>query len=273
MAYSYYGGTQLDNRQPSSAVGASSYQGSQLTKGLASGGRPRPTTSKPANLVDLHNRQPGVNLYGGGQPAGGQAGGALPGANMGGPTAGGPQLPYQPGAPQANQMIDALSGAGQGLLDPNSDYFKQLSGRMSEQMGAQTEAQQRAAALRATRSGLGMGASPELLSAQSEIGTAGMGQMGQAQADLALRAPQVGGQLVSPALSGSIGLQGQALSGYMGQQQLAAQQQAQQLNANLQAQQQAAQQQALQAQMQMQAQQMQQQMALRELSALYGGMF
>lgn len=58
---------------------------------------------------------------------------------------------------------------------------------------------------------------------------------------------------MSPAISGEIGLQGQQLSGFMGQQQLAAQQAADQMRANL------------------EQQRMQQEAMLREMAILFGG--
>ena len=117
-------------------------------------------------------------------------------------------------------MINSLSGAGQGLLDPTSAYSRRMRHDLSEGICQQGAAQERGAALRAAQSGLGAGASPELLEMQGQIGRDTQMAQGQADASAVLGSMGLGGQLLSPALSGEIGLQGQQLSGFMGQQQL-----------------------------------------------------
>lgn len=194
---------------------------------------------------------------------GGGGGGGSTGFSGGGGGGGGATMPYQPGAPKVQNLIDPLAQAGKGLLDPNSAYSQRMRTELSEDIGGQAEAQQRAAALRAARSGLGAGASPELLETQGQIGQQGLEAYGDASARALLGGMQLGGQLLNPALQGQLGLQGQQLQGFLSQQESNAQKDL--------AQQQLAQQQA---QMQFQAQMAQQQMAndmmLRQLSVYSG---
>jgi hypothetical protein len=148
-----------------------------------------------------------------------------------------PQLPYQPGAPRTQNLINQLSTAGQGFLDPNSDYARRLREQMVQGIGQQSAAQGRGAVLQASRAGFGSGAGAELLETQGDISRAGLAAQGQAGADLTLRAPQMGAQLLNPALQGQLGLQRQSLQAYMGQQQLEAQLQQQAYQAQFQQQQ------------------------------------
>lgn len=179
---------------------------------------------------------------------------------------GGAQMPYQPGAPGARDIIGSLQEAGTGLLDPSSAYSKRMRNEISEDIGARSAAQERGAALRAARGGMGVGASPELLETQGDIGRAGMSAVGDATADAMLGGMSLGGQLLNPALGAEVGLQGQGLSAYMGQQQLGAQQQRDQMSANMQQQQLQAQQQRDQLQANMEAMRMRNEAMLREMS-------
>jgi len=164
-----------------------------------------------------------------------------------------PQMPYQPNAPAVQGLIDPLAKAGQGLLDPNSDYFKQLMGGLTGAIGEQSAAQGRAAQVQASRAGLGAGASPELLETQGDISRAGLGAMGEAGANFRLQAPQMGAQMLQPALQGQLGLQSQNLQAWLAQQQLQQQNQNNQANFDL------------------QRQQMLQDQMMREMALLYGG--
>lgn len=131
-----------------------------------------------------------------------------------------PQLPYQPEAPRASGMVQSLQRAGEGLLDPNSPYSKKLMESIMRGIGQASKASQRAATLDAIRGGFGSGQSAELLESQSDIARGGEEAMGEAAAGMYLGAPELGGRLLSPALSGEIGLQGQRLSGFLSQQEL-----------------------------------------------------
>ena len=175
----------------------------------------------------------------------------------GGGTVGGPQMPYQPNNEQARDYINSLAQAGQGLLDPNSQYSQRMRGEMVQGIGQQTEAMQRAAQLNAARAGFGTGAGAELLETQGDIGRAGLEAQGQASADMTLAAPELGIRAMTPALSGQLGLSGQQLQGWMGQQDLQAQQQAQAFQAQLQ-----------QQQFEQQQRMMEQEQMLRELSLM-----
>jgi hypothetical protein len=87
-----------------------------------------------------------------------------------------------------------MAEQARGLMDPNSDYYKRLSAGMQRQIGQQSAAQERGAALRGAWGGLGAGASPELLATQADISQAGLEAQGQAEAGLRLQAPQLGMQ-------------------------------------------------------------------------------
>lgn len=175
------------------------------------------------------------------------------------------------GAPgQLGTNLDQMTQFAQGMMDPNSDYYKRLSSAMQEQIGKQTAAQQRAAALRAAQSGLGGGMGAERMATTADIGQAGLEAQGQAEANLALQAPQLGMQ----------GLQS-TFSPYLGVQQLGEQsrqfganlgEQARQFGAGMGlSQQQMAQQMAYQqAQMQLQQQLANQQALMQQYSMLYG---
>ena len=193
---------------------------------------------------------------GGGGGAGGGGGGGGGGAGGGGSSLGG--------------NLDYMSQYSQGLMDPNSDYYKRLSSAMQEQIGGQSAAQQRASALRGAQSGFGAGAGGAQMATSADIGQAGLEAQGQSAAGLALQAPAMGMQ----------GLQS-TFSPYLGIEQMG--EQSRQFGANLGenqrqfgvqtglSQQQMAHQQALQqAQMQMQQQQMQQEALMNQYAMMYG---
>ena len=204
----------------------------------------------------------GAPMYGGG--GGGGGGGGLQRAAGGGFGGGGG------GGLGASGMIDSLSGAGAGLLDPTSAYAKRMRNEISEGIGQRTQAQQRGAGLRSAQAGMGYGASPELLETHGEIGREGLRAQGQADAGAVLGGMQLGGSLLSPALSGEIGLQGQALSGFMGGQQLEQNQRLQDQSLDAQAKMRGR---DLDVQSQLQQQALEQERYLREMAMMgsYGG--
>lgn len=134
-----------------------------------------------------------------------------------------PQLPSQPsaqidlppaqqyspyaGSSQVQQNLNQLAQYGQGLMQPGSDYYQRLSQAMQQQIGGQTEAQQRAAALRSAWSGLGGGASPELMATTGQLGQAGLEAQGAAEAGLALQAPQIGAGMMQSTFAPGVNLQ------------------------------------------------------------------
>jgi len=209
-------------------------------------------------------KEAATNLTGYVQGIGLQGGGTWGGGALGGGAGGG----GQPGSLGGN--LDAMSQYSQGLMDPNSDYFKRLSGAAQEQIGQQSAAQQRASALRGAQSGFGAGAGAVQMATSADIGQAGLEAQGQAAAGLALQAPAMGMQ----------GLQS-TFSPYLGIEQLG--EQSRQFGANLgenqrqygvgvglQQQQQAAQQAWQQAQIDMQNRQMQQEALMNQYAMMYG---
>lgn len=90
-----------------------------------------------------------------------------------------------------------------------------------EGIGKSTAAQQRGAGLRAARSGLGAGASPELLETQGEIGREGLRAAGQADAGAVLGSMSLGGQMAGAGIGGLNTIRGQDLSTWLGSEQLA----------------------------------------------------
>lgn len=172
--------------------------------------------------------------------------------------------PMQNGGQGLEGALAAQASAGQGLLDPNSDYYKRLMEAMRGQIGDQTGVAQRAAVLRQAQGGGGIGQTGELQDIQGGIGRAGLQAAGDAGANLALQAPALGGQLNQSTFGPALGLQQLAenqsqfgLSQAMQQQGMA--QQGAQYQAGLQQQQQLANQQA------------QMQMYLAQLNASMGG--
>lgn len=111
-----------------------------------------------------------------------------------------PHQTYQGPGGELGGLLSSVGGAGAGLLDPNSDYFRRLMEKMEAQMGRQTGARQQGAALRAARSGFGGGQSGELMAANRDIGVAGERAYGEAGANLLLEAPKIGGELASRAI-------------------------------------------------------------------------
>jgi hypothetical protein len=152
---------------------------------------------------------------------------------FGGGGGGGAVAPYQPEAPAASGIINTLTETGEGLLDPTSEYSSGLRDEMTRDIGERTDAASRRAQLMAARSGLGTGASPELLETQGDISREGLRAAEGASADLALQSPELGISALSPALSGEIGLQGQRLTGYLAGEELAAEQEGQQADLDL----------------------------------------
>jgi hypothetical protein len=98
-----------------------------------------------------------------------------------------------------------MAGYGKGMLDPDSDYYQRLSQGMAQRIGAQSAAQQRAAAMRGAWGGFGAGASPERLQTQADLGQAGMEATGQAEAGLRLAAPQIGAQMLQSTFNPQLG--------------------------------------------------------------------
>lgn len=179
--------------------------------------------------------------------------------------------PYQTGQAQGlNQNIGQVSQAGAGLLDPNSDYYQQLSQGMQRQIGEQSAAQQRAAALRGAYSGFGGGAAPETMATTGDISQAGLEAQGQAEAGLALQAPGMGAGMLSSTFSPLMGLQ--QLQEQSRQYGAGLGEQARQFGVNTAMQQQglAGEQAWRQAQLQAQQQQAQQDALMRQMSMMYG---
>lgn len=177
--------------------------------------------------------------------------------------------PYQGGG-ELGGNLSQLAGYGKGLMDPNSDYYKQLSAQMQQQIGNQAQAQQRASALRGAWSGLGGGASPEQMATSADIAQAGLGAQGQAEANLALQAPQIGAGMLqstfSPMLGqAQLGEQSRQFGAGLGEQ-------ARQYGGNLALQQQqfAGQQAWQQAQLQAQQQQAMMDQLMRQYSMMFG---
>ena len=198
-----------------------------------------------------------------GQIGGGGSGGGGYGGGAGGGGAGG-------GGFGLNENIGAVSQAGQGLLDPGSDYYKQLSQSMQRQIGQQSAAQERSAALRGAYGGLGGGASPELLATQADIGQAGLEAQGAAESGLALQAPQMGAGMLSSTFSPLLGIE--QLSEQSKQFGAGLGEQARQFGVNTAMQQQslAGEQAWRQAQLQQQQQLAQQEALMRQMAMTYG---
>lgn len=134
-----------------------------------------------------------------------------------------PQMPYQPEAPRASRIVDTLSTHGTGLLDPKSPYSTKVREEMMKGIGQQGAARKRAGMLAAIRGGMGGGGSPELLDYEADVGRSTNEAIGDASAQAMLAMPELGLRMLSPALSGELGLQGQRLSAYLTQQQMDAQ--------------------------------------------------
>lgn len=225
----------------------------------------------------------GYRPSGGGSSGGGVSVPSMPGAPS--PATTQMNMPkaqaYQPfgGNPELEQDLGFMSEAGQGLMDPESDYYKRLSAEMQRQIGGQSQAQQRSAALRGAWGGLGGGQGGEVMQTQADIGQAGLEAQGQAEAGLALRAPQMGAGMMQSTFAPQMGL---SQLGEGARQFGAGQAEgARQFGAGVGMQQQGMANQAAQFQQQMAMQQAQQRMDaeranqdayLREMQLLYGGM-
>lgn len=212
----------------------------------------------------------------------GGAGGAAPTFPGGGAQASidyAPAQQYDPygGGSQLAGNLQQMAEYGQGLMDPQSQYYQQLQAAMTTQLGQQSEAQQRAAALRSAYSGFGAGAGAEQMMSVADIGRAGMEAQGQAAAGLALQAPMAGAGMVQGTFGPGLGLE--QLGERSRQFGAGMAEQSRQFGAGvgLQQQQLAAQQAAQQAQMQQQAQMVNQQAALQQQQLMaqmamnYGG--
>ena len=160
--------------------------------------------------------RPAVNL-----DWGGEGGYEIPG------NVGAPQMPYRPGAPAAAATAGTLAETGRGLLDPGSAYSRRMIEELTGQIGKQTGAQERLAALQSSQAGYGGGESPELLSALTDIGVGGQEAMGEGIGDLMLRSPELALQFLTPAMQAQLGISAQDLQAWLGQQQI--QQQGQEL--------------------------------------------
>jgi hypothetical protein len=136
-----------------------------------------------------------------------------------------PQMPYQPGNPAATGVANRMSKYGEGLLDPNSELSRRMQEIMTGRIGEETGAAKRLAAFQASQSGMGAGGSPELSAMLSDIDIEGMETGGRASADLMARMPGMGLDFLKPAAQTHLGVGSEALSGYLGQQQLNQQQQ------------------------------------------------
>jgi hypothetical protein len=122
-----------------------------------------------------------------------------------------PVKDYQPYQPQSSPVagdLEALSGYGEDLMDPNSDYYKELVSQMKGDIGKSTAASKRSAALTGAEQGFGAGASPEMMSMMGDIGEAGRIAEGEAMGDLTLAAPQIGAGMMASTFGPGVGLEG-----------------------------------------------------------------
>ena len=103
--------------------------------------------------------------------------------------------------------IGAVSEAGAGLLDPESDYYKRLSAEMGRQIGGQAAAGQRSAALRGAWGGLGGGQGGEVMQTAADIGQAGLEARGVAESGLALQAPGMGAGMLGSTFGPLLGIE------------------------------------------------------------------
>lgn len=151
---------------------------------------------------------PGMPGGGATQIPGGGGGGGYNTQLQGQPA---PQYPVPPGPDYGNLQgnLGVMSEFGQGMMDPNSDYFKRLNQAMQAQLGKQSQAAQRAMALRGAQSGFGGGAGPEVMAGQRDIAVAGQEARGEAGANLALQAPQLGMQALGSTFQPTLGMTGQ----------------------------------------------------------------
>ena len=115
---------------------------------------------------------------------------------------------YDPfrGNPQLEGDLGFMSESGRGLMDPESDYYRRLSGEMQRQIGAQSGAQQRSAALRGAWGGLGGGQGGEVMATQADIAQSGLEAQGVAESGLALQAPQIGAGMLGSTFAPQLGM-------------------------------------------------------------------
>lgn len=115
---------------------------------------------------------------------------------------------YQPQASPVAGNLETLSGYGEGLMDPNSDYYKELVSQMRGDIGKSTAAAKRGAALTGAEQGFGAGASPEMMSVMGDIGEAGRIAEGEAMGDITLAAPQIGAGMMASTFGPGVSLEG-----------------------------------------------------------------
>lgn len=108
--------------------------------------------------------------------------------------------------PRLAEDLGAMSEYGKGLMDPESDYYRRMSAEMQRQIGEQAGAQGRGAALRGAWSGMGAGASPELMATQADISQAGLEAQGVAESGLRLEAPKLGAGMVQSTFGPRLGV-------------------------------------------------------------------
>jgi len=115
---------------------------------------------------------------------------------------------YQPQSSPVAGDLQELSGRGSDLMDPNSDYYKELMSQMRGDIGKSTAAAKRSAALEGAEQGFGAGASPEMMANMENIGEAGRIAEGEAMGDLSLAAPQLGASMMSSTFGPGVSLEG-----------------------------------------------------------------
>ena len=153
---------------------------------------------------------PGVGGWGGGGQGGSFGWGGSSGSSWRQGLLNQYQKPQQPAGAQAfspytqdlMSLLKPFQEKALGLMDPGSDYYQAMLQQMRGDLGAQTAAQQRGAALAGAESGFGAGASPEMMQMQSQLGEAGLEAQGRAATDLNLAAPQLGLQFANMARQG-----------------------------------------------------------------------
>ena len=115
---------------------------------------------------------------------------------------------YQPQSSPVAGDLQELSGRGSDLMDPNSDYYKELTSQMRGDIGKSTAAAKRSAALEGAEQGFGAGASPEMMANMENIGEAGRIAEGEAMGDITLAAPQIGAGMMASTFGPGVGLEG-----------------------------------------------------------------
>jgi hypothetical protein len=115
---------------------------------------------------------------------------------------------YDPGSSPVAGDLRELSGYGSDLMDPNSDYYKELVAQMRGDIGKSTAASKRSAALEGAESGFGAGASPEMMENMERIGEFGRIAEGEAMGDITLAAPKLGAGMMASTFGPGVGLEG-----------------------------------------------------------------